>query len=109
EANHFFPGTDLTMIERIAQAVLPRWPHLTDAEVAHLLRKTYRNDQKSAALWISTLPAYIGSMQDARTRLSKISLKTITACMDCGGSGRVLRPEIDPFDDKWARKYWRVE
>ncbi|MGH9772583.1 MAG: hypothetical protein ACRD4Q_12955 [Candidatus Acidiferrales bacterium] len=100
-ANGYFPGTDQLLIENIAKETRTVCPGLTDALLARLLKATYQGSrQNGAGLWLRTVPAYAKAHRDNAT---------LSYCQTCNGSGWTIRPEVDPHDEKWMRKYGLAE
>jgi hypothetical protein len=58
-----FPGTgaDTGFVARLYAAAEAAKPNVTDGELAEALRATYRENQQSPGLWLSTVPAYLRS------------------------------------------------
>jgi uncharacterized protein YdaU (DUF1376 family) len=58
-----FPGTgaDTGFVARLYAAAEAAKPDVTDGELAEALRATYRENQQSPGLWLSTVPAYLRS------------------------------------------------
>jgi hypothetical protein len=85
-----FPGTDGEMVQRIVREALARKPDVTDAELCHALRSTYRENQRGAGLWPKTVAAYFATANGARAPGARGDV-----CPDCGASGEILNPEFD--------------
>jgi hypothetical protein len=58
-ANRFFPGTGCQLINEIASKAQRFRPGITDQELAAMLEDTHRTLQKSAGLWLHTVPDYV--------------------------------------------------
>jgi hypothetical protein len=61
-----FPGSDLPMTRRIMAAARGEYPDTTDAELAIAIRSAYQRSQKSAALYLHTVPGFIGTIRKHR-------------------------------------------
>jgi hypothetical protein len=91
-----FPGTDSAMVARIVQTACRGKPGATDRDVFALLIRTHKGkEQRSAALWLKTIPAYLAAEQDVSDRPPPV-------CPECGGYGKILGPEFNGLpNDAW--------
>lgn len=85
-----FPTTDPTMVLRVVGAARAAVPDVSDAELASALRKTWKRDQESAALWLKTVPVWL---QNTRRRRRPPEAASPPKCGRCGESGIVGHSE----------------
>ena len=88
-----FPASDDAIFMRIVSVSLDRCPKATDAELAAALVRTHQGKhQRSAALWLSTVPAFLANGHGPSGDV----------CPRCRGHGAIFNPELEgQVDSAW--------
>lgn len=93
-----YPGTDELFVARILAAAVGVCVDITDRELEEALIQTaQKRRQRTAGLWLTTLPAHLRQIE--RTR----------PCQSCGGERRIFNPEFDSTPpSQWPRDETRL-
>jgi hypothetical protein len=92
----YFPDTSDEFVGRLAAAAAKADPNVTDAEMAEAVRATCKRDQKSAGLWLSTVPTYLQTMRRRRLTIVQHQRPPGPVCERCGGGGILHHNGVRP-------------
>jgi hypothetical protein len=94
----YFPDTGQDFVSKLAAAAVAADPSATDAEIAEAVRHTFkpRGGQKSAGLWLSTVPPYLQTMRRRRLTIVQHQRPPGPTCGKCGGGGILHHNGVRP-------------